>query len=186
MARFIEEIEACVPGLKLRPEQILRVYSGMLPASDSGRLANREILVDHGKRGGPTGLYSVSGVKFTTSRLVADKVLSRVFPSRVALPYETWLHAHREPALVFDYAWEPKNAADMELLRSIISREAVFHLSDLVLRRTSLGDHPARARRMLPVLKTLFDWDEARWQREVGDLEAAMNRSLPVTGGIHE
>lgn len=186
MGRFIEELEVCVPGLNLKQNQIMRVYSGMLPASAGGKLSNREVLVNHGRMGGPVGFFSVSGVKFTTSRLVADKVLGRIFPQARVHPYAAWLDEHREPALSFDYQWEAGTEKDRELLRAIIEGEAVTRLSDLVMRRTSLGDNPVRTRRLLPVLRTLFNTDETRWQADVMELERLMGRSISEQGGKHE
>ena len=40
------------------------------------------MILGHGDHGGPAGLFSVSGVKYTTSRLVAEKTMRRVFPGR--------------------------------------------------------------------------------------------------------
>jgi glycerol-3-phosphate dehydrogenase len=53
-------------------------------------------------------------------------------------------------------------------LARIIAEEAVEHLDDLVLRRTTLGDQPVRA---LTAARALCDLD-ARW-RQVADREVA-------------
>jgi glycerol-3-phosphate dehydrogenase len=39
-------------------------------------LASRPVVFDHGAAGGPEGLVSVSGVKLTTARAVAEKALA--------------------------------------------------------------------------------------------------------------
>jgi glycerol-3-phosphate dehydrogenase len=50
------------------------------------------VIHDHGAEGGPEGLLSVSGVKLTTSRAVAEKVLARVFAHRgEQLPAPGWI-----------------------------------------------------------------------------------------------
>ena len=46
------------------------------------------------------------------------------------------------------------------------------HLDDLILRRTSLGDNPARALELAPVLSRLFDWDEPRRREEIERVKA--------------
>lgn len=77
---FLADLNRAVPGLELRREEVLRVLWGFLPARRPGsaELAVRPVIRDHGARGGPQGLFSVSGVKLTTARLVAEKTLSLV------------------------------------------------------------------------------------------------------------
>jgi glycerol-3-phosphate dehydrogenase len=166
MDKFINDINKIVPGLKLKKEEIQRVYSGILPATDGGKLANREVIFDHETKGGPKGLFSISGVKFTTSRLVAEKTINKIFPQGDRIPYHQLLDSMKRGKISFDYAWEPKTLEDLDRLKSIIENESVLHLSDLVLRRTSIGDHPQRAFNILPKLKTLFKWGNHRWDQE--------------------
>lgn len=178
MAAFIQDINRLVPGLSLKESDILRVYSGILPANAQGKLAARPAFIDHGKNGGPKGLFSVSGVKFTTARLVADRTLKKVFPGSCPRPYKEILAGHPGPGenCFFDYDWRPKDDRDMEKLRRIVAEEAVIHLGDLVIRRTSLGDNPKRALAILPQLKKLFAWPEAKWQAEVETLKRELGR----------
>ena len=56
-------------------------------------------------------------------------------------------------------------------MSNMIIEEAVLHLDDLVLRRTSLGDDPAQALKVAPQLCSLFDWDEPRCQKELARLK---------------
>ena len=72
------------PALKAKHNHILSARAGLLPVRTRGAtdLAVRETLLDHGKNGGPFGLYSVSGVKFTTARLVAEKVIDQILTSQ--------------------------------------------------------------------------------------------------------
>lgn len=176
----IDDLNMAVPGLNLSMQEIVRIFSGLLPAAEDGtaNLAKREVIVDHGKQGQVAGLYSVSGVKFTTSRLVAEKTLRLVFPECDRAIQAT---AKRTvPAEVnqkrgdFSYDWMPA-ANDTEWLTEmwqIIQDEAVVHLTDLVLRRTSLGDNPERAMRVAPRLCELFGWDVIRTQEELDKLQA--------------
>lgn len=89
VAEFLRELNAAVPGWDLRPEQVLQVCHGWLPARADGSPvpASRPVLHDHGAAGGPEGLFSVSGVKLTTARAVAEKTLAKILATRgEALP----------------------------------------------------------------------------------------------------
>jgi glycerol-3-phosphate dehydrogenase len=84
VAAFLRELNAAVPGWDLRLEQILQVCHGWLPARAEGSPvpASRPVLHDHGAAGGPEGLFSLSGVKLTTARAVAEKTLAKVLAAR--------------------------------------------------------------------------------------------------------
>jgi glycerol-3-phosphate dehydrogenase len=79
---FIADLNAAMPGLGLRREDVAEVFAGLLPARAAGTtaLAERPVIVDHETAGGPSGLHSVSGVKLTTAPAVATQVLDRTFP----------------------------------------------------------------------------------------------------------
>jgi glycerol-3-phosphate dehydrogenase len=84
VASFLRGLNAAVPGWDVQPEQVLQVCHGWLPARSDGSPvpASRPVIHDHGAAGGPEGLFSVSGVKLTTARAVAEKTLSRVLAAR--------------------------------------------------------------------------------------------------------
>jgi glycerol-3-phosphate dehydrogenase len=167
MEKFIKDINTTVPGLNITEADIQRVYSGILPAEENGTMTKREKIFDHSKNGGPKGLFSISGIKFTTSRLVADKTLNRVFPKAKKLPHEKILEKKKIKNIAFDYDWDSPDEEDLNLLKEIVQDESVLHLSDLILRRTSLGDHPERAIKILPKIRPIFDWDNKQWEDEV-------------------
>ncbi len=169
--KFIAEINRIVPGADLKASEVLRIYSGILPAETNGRLSGRPALVDHGRNGGPGGLYSIAGVKFTTSRLESERLLQMIYPGSQVASYDEIIPKETVNYFPFDYDWEPREDKDFDILKEIIASEAVVHLSDLILRRSSLGDNPPRARRILPAIRSLFNWDDAQWQAEVELLE---------------
>lgn len=175
---FLHELNQALPALELDRSQVIRVLAGLMPVTRPGSVAlsRRPVVVDHGRRGGPPGLYSVSGVKFTTARLVAERTLDRIFPGRRAEP------AGPEPVLApdevagrgefaFDWRPEPRDTGWQARLRALIAEESVCHLDDLVVRRTTLWENPARSREIAPALADLFDWDQARRREEFDRLK---------------
>jgi glycerol-3-phosphate dehydrogenase len=176
MEKFIKDINAAVPDLKITESDIQRVYSGILPAEENGTMTKREKIFDHSSNGGPRGLYSISGIKFTTSRLVAEKTLNIIFPKVKKIPHEKILEQIKNKYISFEYNWDNPNEEDLSQLKEIVENESVLHLSDLVLRRTSLGDHPERAIKILPQIKPIFDWDTKKWEEEVNQLKKQLKR----------
>jgi glycerol-3-phosphate dehydrogenase len=146
--RLLADLSAAMPEARpLAESEVRRVLWGLLPAAADGvdDLAVRERIVDHARRGGPRGLYSVSGVKFTTARRVAEKTLARIrggrprsrspFPPRGEPPAGTSWEEMRELL-----ASDP--AAARDIARRIAREEAVVRVEDLLLRRTDWGLHP--------------------------------------------
>ena len=70
---FLAALNAALPGLGLHRGEVLDVLWGRLPAVAEGEtaLASRPVVLNHGK-----GLVSISGVKLTTARAVAERALS--------------------------------------------------------------------------------------------------------------
>jgi glycerol-3-phosphate dehydrogenase len=168
IADFIYDMNQAVPELFLTENDIEHIYAGILPASEVGKLAKREVIVRHRDHGGPAGLFSVSGVKYTTSRLVAEKAMRRVFPGRPGREPQAPPAEANSGRWFFAYDWMP-GAADAEVLaslRTLIEEEAVVHLDDLILRRTGLGENRRRIGELLPRLRSLFSWTDLRWQQE--------------------
>lgn len=175
---FLRHLNLAIPGLDLHQHEVMRVHWGFLPARNPGsvQLATRELILHHGQSGGPEGLISVSGVKFTTARLVAEKTLRSIF-ERKGAPLPPLAATPRPPATAppsLD-GLERLLATDLEqatmLLRGLSRDEAVRHLDDLMLRRTDWGMDPRRGLSVARSIATLLDWDEARITCEVERLE---------------
>ena len=127
--------------------------------------------MDHSGGGGPDGFYSISGVKFTTSRLVAERTVGKIFPGKKAAGYGSVFGDLEDiPDLPFGYG-EAVEEGHMETLKRIVEEESVMYLSDLVFRRTSLGENPKRALNSLEKLKPLFPFNDKRWKMEVKETE---------------
>jgi len=149
----IEQINAATPALQLRRHQLLTVYAGLLPASAPGTadLSDRPMIHDHGGNGGPQGLFSVSGVKYTTARDIAEQTLRRA----VAPLAEITADDRPTPATLPALAATEDGEVDAELidaLRAFATDEAVVHAEDLLLRRGSWGDDP---RHLQPVQRAI-------------------------------
>lgn len=175
---FLSELSAAVPGWRLG--RVLRVYCGYLPGPRRGedRLSTRPVIVDHGASNGPSGLWSVSGVKFTTARAVAEAALRRIHPERAPaeLAWSRASCARLRAFTRFGPHWRPE--ADegpwQEDLRRLVREESVQHLDDLLLRRTSLGDDPRTGRAVAATLAGLFEWGEPRRARELERTKAML------------
>jgi glycerol-3-phosphate dehydrogenase len=176
MDAFLDELNKAFPALGLSRREVLNVYSGALPVKqeEATTLAKTDRWIDHAKHGGPEGLFSVQGTKFTAARSTAERGVARIFPKRAVSEekrsvFRSCRTGQSTPRGIFDDHWEPASddLTGWESLVQIVQEEAVVHLDDLILRRTSLGDNPARALQVAPQLCDLFDWGPGRCQKEV-------------------
>ncbi len=102
--KFISEMNSAIPGIDLSRKDILKIYAGILPATESGKLSKRPATIDHSVNGGPEGLFSISGVKFTTSRLVAENTIKKIFPENTPVDYNGIFSDTKDiPELTFGY-----------------------------------------------------------------------------------
>jgi glycerol-3-phosphate dehydrogenase len=174
---FISDINKAVPGLGLHEADAKRVFCGLLPAVRQGSddLADRSVIVDHGRQGGPRGLFSVSGVKFTTARRVAEKTMHRLFPGVAAsVPFNST--TLDEAALIsLKRSVLPLNGEGsgfgfdipLENLEDIVRSESVVNLQDLVFRRTNLWEHPGKALEASALVGRMFGLDRDQIAAEV-------------------
>lgn len=185
---FIDDLNRAIPKLNLKQDDILHIFSGLLPAQKQGtnKLAVREVILDHGENGGINGLYSISGVKFTTARLVAEKTIKKVLYHSGKIPKRQPLAGEFKRNIfdhigVFDFDWcmNGSNKNWKDELKKIIKEESVIHLDDLILRRTSLGDNPNQALEVAPSICELFDWDKMKCEREVERLKRYYQNTMP-------
>jgi glycerol-3-phosphate dehydrogenase len=158
--RALATLRGALPAFDCGPERVLRVLWGRLPGGRPGspRPARRPALHDHARSGGPAGLHSLVGVKYTTARAVAARLLHRLAPSHsaredaappapVSVP-----DAEALPAFLRDRPAEARN-----LLARLIDEEAVTSLEDLWLRRTDWGLDPRLPERLGGTLQSLLD-----------------------------
>jgi glycerol-3-phosphate dehydrogenase len=84
---LLSEINQACPGARLRMEDVSFVHRGLLPSTSMGQvqLINHHAIRDH-RQEGVRGVLSVTGVKYTTARHVAEKVVDRLFEGRRQKP----------------------------------------------------------------------------------------------------
>lgn len=177
---FIQDINQTIPGLDLTEHEIITVLAGQLPVlrANSTRLTTREQIVDHKKLGGPEGLYSVSGVKFTTARLVAEKtirlILKRSFRRQAEIQSDqAETRQVQNVDNIFHKEWNlfcGNDEAWKTCLEKLIETESVVHLDDLLLRRINLIDTPARLYQVVEKMPKLINWRLKRWDEEIARL----------------
>lgn len=183
LQNFHDDLNLALPSLKLNHKDILHVFAGLLPATKFGSsdLAVREVILNHADHGGPRGLYSISGVKFTTARLVAEKILKRIFPERQVT--EDTLNEHFSPLQdkvercgIFDFDWfpSPEDEKWKEALRLLVEEESVQHLDDLIFHHTTLWENPERTLEIAPYICELFQWDDLRCNKELERLSKTL------------
>lgn len=147
--QFLADLNQAVPALELTRDDIVRTYSGLLPAASPGTedLATRPAIVDHGADDGPRGLWSVSGVKYTTARRVAEQTVRDAFgrrgryvgvrPGSGRPATETGLDLGDPSGL----STRDRDRTRVELER-LVEDESVLCMEDLLLRRTDWGTDP--------------------------------------------
>jgi glycerol-3-phosphate dehydrogenase len=148
LASFLDDLNFAISGAGFSQDKILHIFSGLLPATCEGgmELTKREVILDHAKNGGPRGFYSVSGIKFTTARLVAEKLLKKIFPDRDNQHepfFEIFENSKSDWQAGRDFdanCKEPIDDSALEALRAIIDKESVTSMDDLLFRRTNLWE----------------------------------------------
>ena len=179
--RFIEELNLAMPGLEAQRSEVRRVYAGMLPAMREGEpdMAHEPVLVDHGKRGGPSGLVSVSGVKWTTARDVAERTLKLALPSMLPVRGDAQNPTPFEPQLLVNIQHLSGDADRLgELLHAVYQSESVVHLDDLLLRRMDGLDTDQAVLAGAEAGLELFEMNEreAEFHRLIFALDARQDR----------
>jgi glycerol-3-phosphate dehydrogenase len=177
LMEMLASLNSSMPGLELEYSEIIRVFAGLLPGKGGNgqQLADRPVIIDHGRKGGIQNLFSVSGVKFTTARRVAESVLDHAVGRRRARHDIT----RCQPSPLEKEIWSCRPADSKELeqcmsgLRTLVEQEAVVHLDDLVLRRSTLWEDSDLVRQFAEPLCDLFPWDEQRRRVERDRLAAA-------------
>jgi glycerol-3-phosphate dehydrogenase len=80
---LIDEANRLFPSVPLRREHVLHTYSGIRPlpytaGGDESTISRSHFIIDHVKRGGPSGLLSIVGGKLTTYRSLARMAMPAI------------------------------------------------------------------------------------------------------------
>jgi len=154
---MLRAVNAAFPGLALDAAAVLEVRAGYLPAIAPGSAvqAKRPITVDHGAAGGPAGLFSISGVKWTTARKVAaDFFAARGIPAPATTPARPQPAGWDQPAAEAFLAL-PADEARAWLDR-LIRERAAFSVEDVLCRRTGWSAEPQHAAALRARLRALW------------------------------
>lgn len=173
VAQMLADLDRAAPALGLRDAPVLRVDAGLMPARWPGRgdPAVRPVVLDHAETGGPRGLFTVCGVKYTTAPLLARAALRYVYRrSGRDLSVRTGTgRPEPRPALILTAQRLAERLPEPALrgeLRALAEHESVVHLDDLLLRRATWNDAPARIPELAPALYELLGWGAERRRRD--------------------
>ena len=195
LRHFLEEINEAAPALDLAERDIVWVHQGLIPAdADDGpnrvRRMTRGTLVDHAEADGVGGLLSVVGVKYTTARLIAERVITRAGrqldtpPADPAVSRRTCL-----PEVAPTSVDAGSDRALDARMRDAFENELAVTLSDVIIRRTDLAERGSLdfrdsvlKGRVLRAVSRVQGWDDRRMAQERAALDRALAEAAPLTG----
>lgn len=165
---FLADLNEAAPGLDVSLGDVHSVWSGLVPAPFAGatETTDRAKIVEHGRNGGPDGLISVSGVKYTTAPMLARRVIERI-PGPPMAPFPdapNWSGDHDIPGY----------GGNMDRLRIIARDESVIHADDLVFRRSGLWQDSCIAMEALGSMASSLGWDHAQLASERNRLAGSL------------
>jgi glycerol-3-phosphate dehydrogenase len=177
---LVAELDRACPGLGVSTDDVVRYQWGRLPLKagrEPGRpdaLADRPRITDHGGTHGIAHLFSVEGVKLTTSRSVAEAVVDRVMADLGVL--DPGCRTATE---------EVVSAVPSSDVRRAVRDEFAICLADVVYRRTDIGAPPGPGRSAVAAAADLvaeeLGWDAARREAEIEDvMRQARNLESPL------
>lgn len=184
---LLDEVNAACHGLSLTPADIVRYQWGWLPlkagreAGSPLELAERPLIVDHGSANGIRHLFSVEGVKYTTARAVAERVVDQVardLGAGAAACRTAETRLVESKAAVDLYSDGAMNRAT--ILRAI-REEMALKLSDIVLRRYDGGVLPALPRGLVAEVAEVAS-SELGWtaQQQLSEIEEVLRQANSV------
>jgi glycerol-3-phosphate dehydrogenase len=177
---LVREFNQACPGLDLSPREVTGYQWGWLPLKGTGErgrptsLSERPRMVDHSSSDDIRHLLSVEGVKFTTARSVAQRVVDRVFDdlgrkSPRCRTAEVPLDLRSDGGPV-----SGDRALSHAAVRDAVHRDMALTLSDIVFRRINLGDASRLSRTWVEGVARLagaeLGWDTMRQEAEIEDV----------------
>ena len=200
---FVDDVNSRLRGRPIAAGDVLRVFDGVLPANAPGAAAVSKTprLVDHGASGGPQGLVTVSGVKWTTARTVARAALPLLGatpapqhrsgqPPTAMLPPRDRRAAGLAALGATRPAWSRPlpdgNGATGAEVAWAAREEMAMTLADVVFRRTGLGlaadCAPAALAAAAEIMADVHGWSERRAASEIESVAAEQGRLARQAG----
>jgi len=147
--QFLEELNDTLPDARLERADIQHVYWGRVPtedALDENGIKRRKAdeVIDHGERDNVRGLYSLVGVKLTTARAIAKKIVDTMMRQSNSAFVSSSTHKVRLPLP----AQDPNQPSTVQLhnerrfkarLLESCETEMTMTASDFLYRRTDLA-----------------------------------------------
>jgi glycerol-3-phosphate dehydrogenase len=191
---LVQEFNQACPGLELSMSDVVGYQWGWLPLKGTGErgrataLADRPRVVDHGIGDQVRHLLSVEGVKYTTARSVAERVVDWVFKDlgrksprclTAAVPLDV-----PSDAGVPDTDETPNRTA----IQRAVHQEMALKLSDVVFRRTNVAAvsrlSRARVEEVARLAGAELRWNTLHRESEIDDVmrqaSAAVSAEEPV------
>ncbi|MBA4180707.1 MAG: FAD-dependent oxidoreductase [Anaerolinea sp.] len=211
---LLAEARNLMPGTGLRRDQVLYAYAGLRPlqkvsGGPEAAISRRHEVIEHTRRGGAAGMYSVVGGKLSTFRPLAGEVVGRLHPAQKRAPREEpiapgWADTLRASGLPLPVKQHlrihgPAIADVIAAGREIICGHAhaisgeVLHaaraeqvetLSDIMLRRTGISWSSCRGlcchEAVARLAGEVLGWDAAAREAQVRAFEADVAYHLPA------
>ena len=133
--RFLSEVNEAFPALGLKASEVTLVHRGVVPAaSKDGRfgLLGSSRIIDHADAGSPD-IVSVVGVKYTTARVVAERVVDLIIRKLGRGPVRCRTADTLLPGARLDDSDPP------DAIARAVRDEMAHTLIDVVVRRLGLG-----------------------------------------------
>lgn len=184
IAAFVDDFNAAYPTMDIKPDNVLYCYLGLTPGDDSvdadGAKLHESKVIDHKHA---KGLVSIISIKWTTARLVAERVVDVL-----AKRHDGVGRCRTRTRLVPDDAMMPHDLAALDddgvraFVATHVAHSQVRHLSDILLRRTNdlvlAKMTPDQMKRVVANMATHFDWSTKTSDAEV---RAVLSRLAPST-----
>jgi glycerol-3-phosphate dehydrogenase len=168
---FRADVARAFPWAGIEGRRVTLVHRGGVPGeSGPDGLWTRPLVVDQAKSGGPAGLITLQGVKYTTARAVSERAvrLACCLLGRSVEGADGTTRGRSAPkALVWA---RPLQGSLAERTRAAVRDEMACTLNDAALRRLDLGTTgPPPVRDVDEVARVMADelgWDEGRMASE--------------------
>jgi len=216
---LLNETQSLMPGLGLTASHVRYAYAGLRPlqkvkGGPEASITRRHALIDHGRRGGARGLYSVAGGKLSTFRPLAEELARtlgaahriELWPgdatdrawfdtlkaSGLDLKVKTHLRRYGPafPALIAEGSDVlcPHSGAVSGEIAQAVRNEGAITLSDVLMRRTGIAWGTCRGlcchRDAAAIAARELGWDEAARESQVRAYESDVAWHLPRPGSF--